>query len=73
MSDIFGFVVFLDGGSAFEDVIPDFNEAIRWGTGIGFRYFTPVGPLRMDIGFPLNRRNELDNEFQIYISLGQSF
>ncbi|MGA1840261.1 MAG: autotransporter assembly complex protein TamA [bacterium] len=72
-TDTIGFVAFLDGGSAFESDIPDFNEAIRWGTGLGFRYFTPVGPLRMDIGFPLNRRIGLDKKFQIYISLGQSF
>ncbi|MGA1863817.1 MAG: autotransporter assembly complex protein TamA [bacterium] len=72
-SDTIGFVAFLDGGSSFESDMPDFNEAIRWGTGLGFRYFTPVGPLRMDIGFPLNRRIGLDKKFQIYISLGQSF
>lgn len=72
-SDAIGFVTFLDGGSAFESDIPDFNEAIRWGTGLGFRYFTPVGPLRLDIGFPLNRKTGLDKKFQIYISLGQSF
>jgi len=68
-----GFVVFVDGGSAFERVLPDLDEEIGWGSGIGLRYFSPVGPLRVDIGFPLNKRSQIDDDFQIYLSLGQAF
>lgn len=68
-----GFVVFVDGGNAYEDRFPDLGEALQWGAGLGFRYFTPVGPLRLDLGFPLNRRPDVDDRFQVYISLGQAF
>ena len=68
-----GLVAFLDGGTAFAAASPDFDEPLYWGTGAGVRYFTPVGPLRVDVGFPLDRRPELDKSFQIYVSLGQAF
>jgi len=69
----FGLVLFIDGGSAFEEQTPDFSESFRWGTGGGFRYFSPVGPLRLDIGIPLNRRAGIDDSWQFYISIGQAF
>jgi translocation and assembly module TamA len=68
-----GMVGFLDGGSAFESSYPDFGEDLLWGAGTGFRYFTPIGPLRVDVGFPLNRRDHLDDSFELYISIGQAF
>ncbi|GKT10038.1 outer membrane protein assembly factor [Desulforhabdus sp. TSK] len=68
-----GLVAFLDGGSAFDSVYPDFDTSLRWGTGGGVRYFTPIGPLRVDVGVPLDRREGLDDAFQVYISLGQAF
>ena len=69
----FGLVTFVDGGTAFAAAAPDFNETLRWGTGAGVRYFTPIGPLRVDVGFPLDRRPELDKSHQLYVSLGQAF
>ena len=72
-TDHLGLVGFLDGGSAFADTIPDSSQDLRWGTGMGLRYFTPIGPLRLDVAVPLNRRSGIDDNFQIYISLGQAF
>ncbi|MGD9162443.1 MAG: autotransporter assembly complex family protein [Desulfobacteraceae bacterium] len=69
----FGLVLFLDGGTAYSEKLFDKGEEIRWGTGIGVRYFTPIGPLRFDAGFPLNRRDGIDDSFQLYISIGQAF
>ena len=68
----FGAVAFLDGGNVYRDITPDLTEEFRFGTGVGVRYFTPVGPLRVDVAFPLNRRDP-DDAFQFYISLGQAF
>ncbi len=68
-----GLVSFLDGGSAFASPAPDFDETLRWGTGAGVRFYTPVGPLRVDVGIPLDRRPELDKSYQLYVSLGQAF
>jgi len=73
LTDYLGLVGFLDGGSAFEDTIPDSRQDLRWGTGAGLRYFTPIGPLRFDVAVPLNRRSGIDDSIQIYISLGQAF
>lgn len=68
-----GVVLFIDGGSAFDEKVPDFSESFRWGTGAGFRYFSPVGPLRFDAGVPLDRRDGIDESWQFYISIGQAF
>jgi len=68
-----GLVTFIDGGSAFESAFPDFEETLQWGGGLGFRYFTAIGPLRLDVGIPINRRAEIDDRFQIYVSIGQAF
>ncbi len=68
-----GLVTFLDGGTAFASAAPDFEEDLLWGTGVGLRYYTAVGPLRVDVGFPLDRRPEVDHAYQLYVSLGQAF
>ncbi len=68
-----GFVVFLDGGSAFKPSLPDFNTTLRWGGGVGARYYTPIGPLRLDFAVPLNPRDGVDDPFQVYVSIGQAF
>jgi translocation and assembly module TamA len=72
ISDQIGLVGFLDGGNAFASPDPDFSQGLLWGTGVGLRYYTPVGPFRLDIGFPLDRRPG-DDSFQLYVSLGQAF
>lgn len=68
-----GFVVFADGGVVNEAGWPEDFDEILWGIGGGFRYFTPVGPLRFDLAFPMERRPDVDDSFQFYISLGQAF
>lgn len=74
LGESFGIAAFLDGGAVMEEAwFDDSVDAFRWGTGIGFRYFTPVGPLRLDVAVPLNRRREIDSPWQFYVSLGQAF
>ncbi len=68
-----GAVVFVDAGNAFSTSIPDFGEELRVGAGVGVRYFTPIGPLRIDVAVPLNPREELDDRFGVYVSFGQAF
>jgi translocation and assembly module TamA len=67
-----GLVPFIDGGMVYDDAYPDFNEEFLWAAGLGVRYFTAIGPIRFDLAFPLNGRDE-DDSFQFYISIGQAF
>ncbi|MFO1036083.1 MAG: autotransporter assembly complex family protein [Geminicoccaceae bacterium] len=74
ITETMGVVAFVDAGSSFDQTFPDLAaEPLRWGAGPGFRYFTPIGPVRLDVGFPLNPRDGVDDPFQVYISLGQAF
>ncbi len=68
-----GLVAFSDGGTVYEASFPESLDDFRWGAGVGVRYFTPVGPLRFDLAFPLNRRASVDDSYQFYVSLGQAF
>jgi translocation and assembly module TamA len=68
-----GIVPFADFGTVTFSQLPDFTAKWFKSLGAGFRYFTFFGPLRFDIGFPLNRRKEVDHKFQIYASVGQAF
>lgn len=68
-----GIVPFLDGGTVYDTSWPDGSETIRWAAGLGLRYFTGFGPLRLDVAFPLNPRDGVDEAFQFYISFGQAF
>ncbi|CAN5837647.1 autotransporter assembly complex family protein [soil metagenome] len=64
---------FIDAGSAYPDYLPDFGLfAPRVGAGVGARYYTGFGPVRVDVAVPLNKR-EGDPWFGIYVSLGQAF
>ncbi|MGB3796292.1 MAG: BamA/TamA family outer membrane protein [Alteraurantiacibacter sp.] len=67
----FGVVGFLDAGQVYESSTPGFSD-IRYGAGIGGRYYTNFGPLRVDVATPLGRRDG-ESAFSIYISIGQAF
>jgi translocation and assembly module TamA len=73
ITDTLGFVAFLDGGSTFSEATPDLGEDIKWGAVLGLRYYTKLGPLRLDIAAPLDRREGIDDAFQVYFSIGQAF
>ena len=68
-----GLAVFIDGGTTYPDSHPDPDIPFLWGAGGGVRYYLGSAPLRLDIAFPLDRREDVDEPFQVYISLGQSF
>ena len=72
-TETIGIVPFIDGGTAYDSSIPDADREIRWAAGLGLRYFTAIGPLRLDFAFPLNRRKGIDDSFQFYVSIGQAF
>ncbi|WP_417449984.1 autotransporter assembly complex protein TamA [Kordiimonas sp.] len=71
VSESISLVPFLDGGAVYNTTTPDFGE-FRWGTGMGVRYHTSVAPVRLDVAFPLGRR-EGESAVAVYLSVGQAF
>jgi translocation and assembly module TamA len=67
----YGVVGFVDAGQAYESSIPKFNDW-RMGVGIGGRYYTNFGPIRLDIATPVNRRPG-ESRVSVYVSIGQAF
>lgn len=71
ITETFGMVAFLDGGAVSTSRLPG-SGVMRFGAGAGIRYMTPLGPLRVDVGIPLQRRAG-DPAFGIYAGVGQAF
>ncbi len=67
-----GLVAFLDGGQVFSETELQFQDDFLWGAGLGLRYYLDFGPIRLDLAFPLNRRDK-DSAFQVYVSIGQAY
>ncbi len=67
----FGVVPFIDAGNIYTSPLPRLDE-LRFGAGIGVRYHSNFGPIRVDVGTPLNRRSG-DPRVAVYVSLGQAF
>jgi translocation and assembly module TamA len=71
ITDTIGIVPFLDIGSVSDSTVPQFSD-LRMGAGIGLRYMTPFGPLRLDVAMPL-KRYDGGSRYGIYAGIGQSF
>jgi translocation and assembly module TamA len=72
-SETMGAVAFVDGGMVYNpEDLTALGRDFLWGGGLGFRYYSPIGPFRLDLATPLTPRED-DSKLQIYLSLGQSF
>lgn len=71
LNETFGIVPFVDAGSVSDSEFPDFSD-FKVGAGIGVRYLTPFGPLRVDVAVPLNPDPD-DPDYGIYAGVGQAF
>jgi translocation and assembly module TamA len=67
----FGVVPFFDGGSLSTGITPSFSDW-SFGAGLGVRYYSSFGPIRVDVGVPLNREQG-DGPVAVTVSLGQAF
>ena len=72
-----GGVVFLDAGNVFRRVSDLDLSALRPSAGFGFRYKSPLGPVRVDFGFRLTSRRDVPDvdepSYAIHFSIGQAF
>jgi translocation and assembly module TamA len=67
----YGIVGFIDAGQVTANGAP-FTSNWHVGAGIGARYYTSIGPIRLDVAVPLNREAHGD-AFELYIGIGQAF
>jgi translocation and assembly module TamA len=67
----FGVVPFFDGGTLSTSTLPT-SSRWRLAAGIGARYYSSFGPIRIDFGVPLNRQKG-DGPIAVTVSLGQAF
>ena len=72
VTDSIGVVGFVDAGYVGADSIPAFDEDLRVGVGAGLRYLTGLGPIRLDVAVPLDRRTG-DPSVGVYVGIGQAF
>ena len=71
ITDTLGFAPFVEGGNVYPTNFPN-STHLFWGAGIGLRYYTIVGPARLDLATPFSNRPG-DKPIEVYISIGQAF
>ncbi|HYM62583.1 MAG TPA: translocation/assembly module TamB domain-containing protein [Thermoanaerobaculia bacterium] len=67
----FGGGLFFDAGNVYHDSTIHFED-LRYGIGTGVRYLSPVGPIRFDVGYKLNRKPG-EKPYAYFITLGYAF
>jgi translocation and assembly module TamA len=68
----YGFATFLDVGQVSSSGTPFSSGGWHAGAGVGLRYYTPIGPIRVDVAVPLNKLPGGDS-LELYIGIGQAF
>jgi translocation and assembly module TamA len=67
-----GAAAFIDGGQVGATLKP-LSGKFAVGAGAGVRYYTPIGPIRLDVAVPTRRYSADDDAFEVYVGLGQAF
>ena len=67
----YGVVGFVDAGQVYQSSMPKFSD-LRFGVGVGGRFYTNFGPLRVDVATPIDRRKG-EAKVTVYVSIGQAF
>ncbi|MDZ7366980.1 MAG: BamA/TamA family outer membrane protein [candidate division KSB1 bacterium] len=70
----FGAALFVDFGNVWETSLTYKLDEIRYATGWGWRYDTPIGPIRLDAARKSNLQAPIDkHRWEFYLSVGQAF
>lgn len=72
ITETIGVVGFVDAGTVSSESFVDFSEELRVSAGAGLRYYTGLGPIRLDIAIPVNPQSG-DPDFGIFAGIGQAF
>ena len=67
-----GGTLFADAGNVWADWRDFDTEDVRVGAGVGFRYLSPIGPLRFEVGWKLDRAAGEDSAV-FFLSFGNPF
>ncbi len=68
-----GVAPFWEAAKVSSKLCPSTSDTLYSGWGVGFRYNTPIGPIRADFAFPCRKRKNIDPSMQFILSLGQAF
>ena len=68
-------ILFFDVGQAYEETETiDTNPwDMKKDIGFGFRWLSPVGPLKLDFGFPVGKRRSDESKYEVQFSFGSVF
>jgi len=70
----FGGAIFVDWGNVWSTSLTYKLDEIRYATGLGLRYDTPIGPIRIDAARKSNLEKPIDKRYwEFYLSVGQAF
>ncbi len=72
ITDTIGVVPFVDAGNAFVANFPNFSMPLYAAAGVGLRYYTAIGPIRLDVAFPFQHVPG-SGPVSVYVSIGQAF
>lgn len=73
VTETIGVVPFFDMGSVWTTQWPTVHGKWYKSVGLGMRFFTFIGPFRVDLAFPLDRRKGIDPLYKVLVSIGQMF
>jgi len=72
-----GETIFLDGGDVTASPGQLDVTNLHWAIGAGLRVLTPIGPVRLDVGYRLNRYGETDpqpnDRWHVFLGVGEAF
>jgi outer membrane translocation and assembly module TamA len=69
----FQVATFLDTGNVYLETRDLALSDLRWSAGLGLRYRTPIGPVRIDWGYVLDPRPGDEGRSRFHLSIGHAF